>query len=443
MHRNTLRLSPLTLSLAIAAALGGCANLPTHDGSLRSVYGMDQPESERYARVETTTTPVENTPLQQANKQVTSELPSDPNTPVVRTLNNGASLVSQPMQRPPQFSEQTTLAPQDDVPLTNDSQSGMRAAATAAVATPIEMSAEGNASVVPVQPVNSASQITSATPVSGDRVVRHTVGNTDTLSSIAEQYTGDAGQWRYIAEFNGLPKPYSIRVGDELIIPDETVPAPLTQQASSKGGIRLPLQVVPPTRTAETRVSGTASASAAATTARTASTSTSSSPATNMAMPSPEVNETATATSPSVAPAVQSSNRTSDTTVAAADLATDAAEETQVGGFRERLGKLTALVKTGFRKPDAEVIEETDADVAPADIASAPSTPASDQATVRVTGDFTPKAVYKAPDYASGLLMRVAPGATFETSGQDGDWVAITTDQGSGYIFHRDVQVVQ
>ena len=437
MHRNTLRLSPLTLSLAIAAALGGCANLPTHDGSLRSVYGMDQPESERYARVETTTTPVENTPLQQANNPATSELPADPNTPVVRTLNNGASLVSQPMQRAPLFDEQTTLAPQDDVPLTNDSQSAMRAPATAAEATPIEMSADSNADIALSQPDNNASQITSATPVSDDRVVRHRVGNTDTLSSIAEQYTGDAGQWRRIAEFNGLPKPYSIRVGDELIIPDETVPAPLTQQASSKAGIRLPLQVVPPTRTAETRVSD--SASTVATTARTASTSTSNS-ATSMAMPTAEMNESTAATTPSVAPAIQSSNRTSDTTVAAAELATGTAEETQVGGFRQRLGKLTALVKTGFRKPEAEVSEETDADVAPADITS---TPASGQATVRVTGNFTPKAVYKAPDYASGLLMRVAPGATFETSGQDGDWVAITTDQGSGYIFHRDVQVVQ
>ena len=435
MHRNTLRLSPLALSLAIATALSGCANLPAHDGSLRSVYGMDQQASERYARVEDVATPVENTSSAKAQTSSATALAAEPDTPVVRTLNNGASIVSQPIGRSPEVTAQPTLAPRDDVPLTNNSEATLADISGPSPAiSPVETSVPTEQSATLAQTTTPAPQ-PAPIPVSEDRVIRHTVNNTDTLSSIAEQYTGDAGQWRAIAEFNGLARPYSIRVGDELLIPDETVPAPLPQQTASNNGIRLPLTVVPPTKPA-TPTQHTASNAVKA-----ATPSQPNKPSVELVRPT--ANNAEQRQAETVTPAVQAASAGAETTVNATEITADTAGqagETQVGGFRQRLGALTALVKTGFRKSDSE--ENTTAAEA-AEVTEAAPALSSGAPTVRVTGNFTPKAVYKAPDYAASLLMRVAPGSTFESAGREGDWVAITTDQGSGYIFHRDVQVVE
>ena len=54
---------------------------------------------------------------------------------------------------------------------------------------------------------------------STDRVKSWTVKRGDTLSGIAAVEYGDPGQWRPIAEANGIDDPLSIRPGDVLVLP--------------------------------------------------------------------------------------------------------------------------------------------------------------------------------------------------------------------------------
>ncbi|MDO6460115.1 LysM peptidoglycan-binding domain-containing protein [Granulosicoccaceae sp. 1_MG-2023] len=410
MHTKSHRLPHLGLSLAIATALSGCADLPTHDSSLRSVYGMDTGSTEQYARIDEMAVPAPSGTNTTTALNTTTTLPADADTPVVRTLNNGAGIVSQPIGRSGMIPDSAYTAPV---------QGDNSAQAAAQLTTPLETRA---AAVT----ADEAPEIATAIPVSAERVTRHTVANTDTLSAIAQQYTGDAANWKRLAEFNGLQPPYSIRVGDELLIPDDSLPVPISETATSTASapapvIKLPTRIVPPTRMGQ-----------AATSDDTESTNRMAMQSDEIVVPEPAVSET-----PSTLPAAEVAEVTDAPSAGAA-------EETQVGGVRQRLSSLSTLIKTGFRKPTASTsgTEIAVADEDKVEAVVSENTTAASVSRVRVTGDFTPKAVYKAPDYASGLVMRVAPGSVFETTGRDGDWIAISTDNGSGYIFHRDVQAI-
>jgi predicted oxidoreductase len=69
--------------------------------------------------------------------------------------------------------------------------------------------------------------------------------------------------------------------------------------------------------------------------------------------------------------------------------------------------------------------------------------PAASEQWIQIEGSFTPKAVYKGADYASGLLMRVAPGTTFKLTNTSDKWYVVETDAGEGYVLHRDAQIIQ
>ena len=65
-------------------------------------------------------------------------------------------------------------------------------------------------------------------------VQTHTVAGGETLSDIANRYYGSAGKWRQIAQANGIADPGSLRVGQQLRIPD----APAGGAARSGAGRR-------------------------------------------------------------------------------------------------------------------------------------------------------------------------------------------------------------
>ena len=54
---------------------------------------------------------------------------------------------------------------------------------------------------------------------SPDTTKYHTVRQGDSLWALAAQEYGDAGQWRAIAEANGLANPRTLRTGETLVVP--------------------------------------------------------------------------------------------------------------------------------------------------------------------------------------------------------------------------------
>ncbi len=59
---------------------------------------------------------------------------------------------------------------------------------------------------------------------------------------------------------------------------------------------------------------------------------------------------------------------------------------------------------------------------------------------VMVSGTYYPKAVYLQADLASSLLMRVSPGTPLQVSKKIGPWLEVQTNQGIGYVHSRDVK---
>lgn len=64
-------------------------------------------------------------------------------------------------------------------------------------------------------------------------------------------------------------------------------------------------------------------------------------------------------------------------------------------------------------------------------------------AQVKVVGTYYPKSIYASPDYASKMMMRVAPGTLFVLDSQVNDWYKIQTNEGSGFIRTSDAAIVQ
>lgn len=74
-------------------------------------------------------------------------------------------------------------------------------------------------------------------PVSG---VQHTVGKGDTIASIAKKYGGDPDD---IVSFNNLDPKHPLAVGDEIIIPDGEMAAPVATPSKSSPSAPLPTLV--------------------------------------------------------------------------------------------------------------------------------------------------------------------------------------------------------
>ena len=59
---------------------------------------------------------------------------------------------------------------------------------------------------------------------------------------------------------------------------------------------------------------------------------------------------------------------------------------------------------------------------------------------IMVSGTYYPKAVYHDADFSSSLLMRVSPGTTLQVSRALGPWFEVQTEQGKGYVHTRDIK---
>jgi len=59
---------------------------------------------------------------------------------------------------------------------------------------------------------------------------------------------------------------------------------------------------------------------------------------------------------------------------------------------------------------------------------------------VMIKGTYYPKAVYNNADFSSSLLMRVSPGTQLLVSKAIGPWLEVTTAKGIGYVHSRDIK---
>lgn len=59
---------------------------------------------------------------------------------------------------------------------------------------------------------------------------------------------------------------------------------------------------------------------------------------------------------------------------------------------------------------------------------------------IMVSGTYYPKAVYNEADFSSSLLMRVSPGTKLQVSNAIGTWFQVETDKGIGYVHQRDIK---
>jgi hypothetical protein len=65
----------------------------------------------------------------------------------------------------------------------------------------------------------------------------YTVVPNDTLSKIAKVQLGSARRWKEIAELNGMRSPYSLKIGQKLILPDDGVDSRQPDDADADAGM--------------------------------------------------------------------------------------------------------------------------------------------------------------------------------------------------------------
>lgn len=67
-------------------------------------------------------------------------------------------------------------------------------------------------------------------------------------------------------------------------------------------------------------------------------------------------------------------------------------------------------------------------------------TQSTDLNEVMISGTYYPKAIYNDADFSSSLLMRVSPGTSLKVSKALGSWLEVETDKGKGYVHKRDIK---
>lgn len=314
----------------------------------------------------------------------------------------------------------------------------------------------------------------------------HTVGDSEILWDLSKRLTGDATNWRVLAELNNLGPQGTIYPGMKLVIPADML----------KDRTALPVlaETVAPTdsevsiTTAEASSDRVAIPKAEAVEAVTeiivADTAVTDGPKTGFAVQAGETmwdlakRTTGDATNwQSIAAAngmtekeatfvkfgetidvpnalLKSSTPAVETVVAETETATEtvleteppaiaAAVEAQPQQVEEIVVESAALpaaaeeelkiIPTTF-KADPPVVNE----VATTEETAVPA--ASQGKRIMVSGTYYPKAVYNDANFSASLLMRVSPGTELELIKAIGPWYEVRTEQGVGFIHSRDIK---
>lgn len=415
---KTISCLPLALtSFAVITSLYGCsATLPSHDGSLHSVYGIEN------------STPVEATTLSTPEPQQVA--PVDIYEPTVQTLSGAGVIASAPI------SAITTV---ELTPETRD---------FAVTTLPME-----NIQTEPVDDIT--------------KDYEHKLGSGETLFSVARDLTGSSNNWKVIADYNSIANPGAITVGQSIVIPGDILIRNVNDEELT-GAFEIietlkTEQQTGPQNNIVVSANGTQEIELAA--LETIVEPTTALLPLSRSRPLQTVeNDSGTAVTRSKGSLEKSianfasiikTNFTLPATIATAINPTG----TKATSHQP---EETTTIKTAMRNPELASEPSTaisiDSNVlAPThpmklqqtalpeslDEVSMTPTPVEAEQWIKVDGNFTPKAIYKGAGYTTGLLMRVSPGSKFKLTSKTDDWYEIETDQGVGYIFHRDVLLSQ
>jgi len=202
----------------------------------------------------------------------------------------------------------------------------------------------------------------------------------ETLWDMAKRTTGDATNWKVIAEQNGFSESDigRIRYGQTIYVPAELAKAEL-------GGDKIEEQAVA---------------------------------AVELAEPDTEADAAAT----------------NDLVAASTDVQPNTNEES-VEVSSELLASANNLMDEtqDIKIVEAKYQSDDSVDIAPTDISE------SNQ-IIMVSGTYYPKAVYNEADFSSSLLMRVSPGTEMTVSRAIGPWFEVQTENGVGYMHSRDIK---
>ena len=245
------------------------------------------------------------------------------------------------------------------------------------------------------------------------------LGAGETLWDFSRRTTGDATNWRAIAEANGFTDERATKVYENMRI---TVPTALLRDELAVASAADAAPTDGPT-------DGTGADAAAAVAA--ADPETLAEPATS---PLDEVADAAAGTAPDGAGE------------ALAAVAEDAASPEAPAADDDE--PTIRIVEAAYRGDTDGLVEDAAADAAArADAAAIAAEEAAETVAangapteIMVSGTYYPKAVYNDADFSSSLLMRVSPGTTLRVSRAIGPWYEVSTEQGPGYVHARDIK---
>jgi len=234
-------------------------------------------------------------------------------------------------------------------------------------------------------------------------VIRYTVQRGDRLGDIAQEFTGNAANWRDIAEFNNISNPRKLRAGYVLEIPTDLVPDYQSRGivASAQPAILQPEivqpEIVQPDITQASK------------------------PRPNFAQQETLQRESAQAQTASVLTASNS-------------LAVK-----RPAPSRSALPDVVAPVVV------TPIENNRSFDLNPIDSQSLAGSSGNYEGSsrqIKVVGSYYPKGIYSEPAAYSKLMMRVAPGTQFLLEQQVNDWYKIKTAKGTGFIRTSDAELL-
>jgi len=297
----------------------------------------------------------------------------------------------------------------------------------------------------------------------------HTVGQDESMWFLAKMLTGDANNWRVLAQINGLGEDGALKIGQSIRVPgalkrvpvdgqEQVIAAATTDTTVADSSQDIPTQTVTVNagenmwflakRTTGNAANWTKIAEANGMTESQAS----------LIRYGQEIKIPVNLISADIA---QSADQ-SDIQAEAAEAVADAIEPKQA----------QSLAENSNTEADAEAVVLASASDLPANKELASDLPANkelvtveanfqgnpaklelarnaetgeqtaeaDDDGIMVSGTYYPKAVYNKADFSSSLLMRVSPGTRLAVSKAVGPWYEVMTEKGVGYVHSRDTK---
>jgi len=258
--------------------------------------------------------------------------------------------------------------------------------------------AEADAEVAAVEQNSSATSTDAAVKLRD--AIELTVGDGETLWNFSKRTTGDATNWRTIAQQNGFSEQQigMIRPGQKIYVPTD-----LVRVRDANGNLIA--------KGEENLV-----------------------PDANIGGVPPEYEQALAA----AAAVLTGTNKPEDTPSAAAPTENAVAAKPELVANPESDDGDMKIVEAAYQNESG--IKPVTPESLSEEASLAVDSNNEELGKVMVKGSYYPKAVYNNADFSSSLLMRVSPGTQLLVSKAIGPWLEVKTEKGIGYVHSRDIK---